>query len=251
MQQIYSQYTAEDQEVWQILFNRQIKDLPPIAASDYLQGLEDIQMKAEKIPDFTESNALLRDLTGWEMAAVGGIVEDKKFFDLLKSRKFPATTWLRKKSQLDYLEEPDMFHDVFGHVPLLTNSDFVGFLQAFSEMGQTWMNNHYATAMLSRIYWYTVEFGLMRENDQVKIYGAGIMSSSQETFHSLSDAPEQVDFSVDGILDTPFRNDIIQQKYFVIESLEQLYRSIPEFRSKIEERLKFQGISKFNLIKAR
>lgn len=238
MKQIYENYTPEDQEVWKILFDRQFPNLPQAATTEFLKGLQKINFTAERIPNFEQTNEILRGLTGWEIYAVPGIVEDGLFFDLMANRKFPATTWVRKMSQLDYLEEPDMFHDVFAHIPLLTNQAFVDFLQAISRFGQEWIDDEWAIHLLSRIYWFTIEFGLIRENGQVKIYGAGVLSSSGETKFSLSNEPEHFEYDVDQILDTPYRKDKMQERYFIIDSYEQLYQSIPEIKEKIELRLK-------------
>ncbi len=238
MKQIYENYTEEDQGVWKILFDRQFPNLPEAATAEFLKGLKKVNFTADRIPNFEETNKILRELTGWEIYAVPGIVEDDLFFDLMANKKFPATTWVRKMSQLDYLEEPDMFHDVFAHIPLLTNQAFVDFLQAISKFGQEWINDEWAIHLLSRIYWFTIEFGLIRENGELKIYGAGVLSSSGETQYSLGNEPEHHEYDVDHILDTTYRKDKMQDRYFIIDSYEQLYRSIPEIKEKIELRLK-------------
>lgn len=243
MKQIYENYTAEDQNVWKILFDRQFPNLPEAATGEFMKGLKKVNFTAEKIPNFEETNEILRGLTGWEIYAVPGIVEDDLFFDLMANRKFPATTWVRKMSQLDYLEEPDMFHDVFAHIPLLANQAFVDFLQAISKFGQEWIEDPWAIHLLSRIYWFTIEFGLIRENGELKIYGAGVLSSSGETAYSLSAEPEHHEYDVDHILDTAYRKDKMQDRYFIIDSYEQLYQSIPEIKEKIELRLKEKAAS--------
>lgn len=238
MKQHYENYTAEDQKVWKILFERQFPSLPKAATKQFLLGLDQVNFTGEAIPNFEETNKLLRDLTGWEIYAVPGIVEDALFFDLMANKKFPATTWVRKMSELDYLEEPDMFHDVFAHIPLLANQAFVDFLQAISKFGQEWIDDEWAIHLLSRIYWFTIEFGLIREDGEVKIYGAGVLSSSGETAYSLSDEPNHFEYDVDKILDTPYRKDNMQENYFIIDSYEQLFESLPEIKTKIEQRLK-------------
>ena len=172
--QVYENYTTEDQQVWKVLFDRQMERLPSKATSVFLEGMQRINFTRDRIPDFNETNEILRKLTGWEIIAVPGIVDDKLFFELMANRKFPATTWLRSMAQLDYLEEPDMFHDVFAHVPLLSNQHFVDFLQSLSLIGLRHHEDAYAIDLLSRIYWFTVEFGLILEKDELRIYGAGI-----------------------------------------------------------------------------
>ncbi len=238
MKQEYDKYTEEDQKVWKILFDRQMPSLPKAATAEFMTGVKRVDFTGERIPNFEETNRILKELTGWEIYAVPGIVADDLFFELMANKKFPATTWVRKMSELDYLEEPDMFHDVFAHIPLLANQAFVDFLQAISQFGKEWIDDEWAIHLLSRIYWFTIEFGLIRENGELRIYGAGILSSSGETKFSLSNEPEHFEFDVDQILDTPYRKDMMQNKYFIIDSYEQLYESLPVIKEKIELRLK-------------
>ena len=233
LRQQYENYTQEDFEVWKVLYLRQMENLPSRATREYLAGLDRINFTADKIPDFSETNPLLKAQTGWTLTEVPGIVEDELFFTWMANCKFPATTWLRKMKELDYLEEPDMFHDVFGHVPLLTNQPFVDFLQELSKIGLAYLGNAWAIELLSRIYWFTVEFGLIQENENLRIYGAGILSSAGETLYSLSNEPKQLTYDVEKILDTPYRKDVFQTTYFVIESYEQLYQSLPQIKELI------------------
>lgn len=235
MRQQYENYTDEDFQVWKILFERQIANLPEAATSEFMQGLDRIHFSADRIPNFEYANQHLNEITGWEVYAVPGIVDDERFFQLMANRQFPATTWLRKMEQLDYLEEPDMFHDVFGHIPLLTNQPFCYFLQSLSKLGLKYVGNDWAIHLLSRIYWFTVEFGLIRENGKLRIYGAGILSSAGETKFSLSNEPKHLDYNVEQILRTPYWKDRFQDKYFIIESYEQLYYSMPEIERLLEE----------------
>jgi len=226
LKQEYDKYTPEDYSVWKILFDRQISVLNNVASREYLNGIKSIGFRGEKIPDFSEVNTILGNSTGWSIVVVPGIISEPEFFKLLSQKKFPATTWLRKMSQLDYLEEPDMFHDVFGHMPLLTNTMFSDFFEAIGKIGVQHINHNKITAMLGRMYWFTVEFGLINENGKKKIYGAGIISSGGETKFSLSDEPQHLPFDAQVIMNTPFQNDKIQDKYFLIESFNQLCNSI-------------------------
>ena len=235
MRQIYGNYTQEDFEVWKLLYNRQIQNLPKAASRAHLDGLELVNFVADEIPHFEDTNAILQKATGWRLAVVPGIVPDYTFFELMSNKRFPATTWLRKMKELDYLEEPDMFHDVFAHVPLLTNQNFVDFLEALSHIGLQYVGNAYAIELLARIYWFTVEFGLIREPEGLRIYGAGILSSAGETRFSLSEEPPKYDFDVRTLAQTDFRKDVFQDRYFVIESYEQLYESVPEIKAVIAE----------------
>jgi phenylalanine-4-hydroxylase len=237
MKQIYSNYSQEDFEVWKILYDRQKDVFPSHASKAYLEGLRMANFETGIIPDFKETNGLLLTSTGWRLAVVPGIVPDYTFFELMANKRFPATTWLRKKSELDYLEEPDMFHDVFAHVPLLTNQPFVDFLEELSKIGLAYVDDPFAIELLSRVYWFTVEFGLIREEDGLRIYGAGILSSNGETKYSLSQEPKKYEFDVEHMLDTPYRKDVFQSQYFIIDSYEQLYHSIGTIRAILNEKV--------------
>ncbi len=237
MRQIYENYNDEDFEVWKILFDRQMKQFPTHASHAYREGLKIADFETGLIPDFKETNKILEETTGWQLAVVPGIVPDYTFFELMANKRFPATTWLRKMKELDYLEEPDMFHDVFAHVPLLTNQPFVDFLEALSKIGLRYVGNDHAIELLSRVYWFTVEFGLIQENEGLRIYGAGILSSAGETKFSLSEEPPKHAFSIEHMLETPYRKDMFQTEYFITESYEQLYDSIPEIEKLLKEKV--------------
>ncbi len=235
--QVHMNYTDEDRAVWKILFNRQKEQLQRYASGEYLEGLETIGFNADEIPSFEKINAILKQATGWELIAVPGIVDDRTFFGYMAERKFPATTWLRKMSELDYLEEPDMFHDVFAHVPLLANSHFADFLYEMSQISLDYIDNPLAIELLSRIYWYTVEFGLIRENGELRIYGAGILSSSGETRYCVGKEPMHFEFNAEHLLNAPYRKDVFQDRYFIIDSFEKLYRSMEEIPHILREKL--------------
>jgi phenylalanine-4-hydroxylase len=224
--QIYSNYTGQDFLVWKTLFERQMKILQPIVSEEYLRALEIVGFSAERIPDFSDVNKALSPLTGWGLEVVPNISPQKEFFEFLSQKKFTSTCWLRTMDQLDYLEEPDMFHDVFAHVPLLSNKAYVDFFKGISDIALKHIDDPKAIELLGRIYWFTIEFGLIRENDQLKIYGAGIISSKGETENCMSNKVIRSEFDVKTILNTSFRNDVIQGQYFVIESFEQLYNSL-------------------------
>ncbi|MFN8347821.1 MAG: phenylalanine 4-monooxygenase [Spirosomataceae bacterium] len=229
MKQSYQDYTAADRAVWRLLYERQMVQLPAIASRAYLEGIEKIGFAADHIPHFEkETNPKLRALTGWEVQAVPGLIPQKEFFELLSRHKFPAATWLRKPEQLDYLEEPDMFHDTFGHVPLLTNQAFCDFMGDLSRIALRWLQVPEAIVQIGRLYWYTVEFGLIQEAGQLKIYGGGILSSAGESHYCLDEAVPKLPFDVRTLLNTPYHIDRYQDHYFVIDSYEQLYRSAPD-----------------------
>ena len=227
MKQIYEYYTEEDQQVWDILYGRQFAELPDAACQDFLKGLTTVNFRAGEIPHFERANKILQEKTGWQLSVVPGIVPDDTFFGLMSERYFPATTWLRKMSELDYLEEPDMFHDVFAHVPLLVNKSFVDFLQRLSLKVLEYHEDKWAVELFSRVYWFTAEFGLIRENGALRIYGAGILSSKGETVYSLTDQVPKYPYNPEVIMRDPYRKDVFQDRYFVVESYEELFSSIP------------------------
>jgi|ERR1700749_158864 len=235
--QIYSNYTQQDFLVWKTLFNRQMKILNSIVSAEYLTALEVVKFTADKIPDFAEVNTLLMPITGWGLQVVPNISPQKEFFEFLSQQKFTATCWLRSMEQLDYLEEPDMFHDVFAHVPLLSNKAYVNFFKGISDIALKHIDNPRAIELLGKIYWFTIEFGLIKENNQLKIYGAGIISSKGETECCLSSKVVHQPFNVQTIFNTDFRTDILQEKYFVIDSFEQLYNSLPEIEILLKQNL--------------
>ncbi|AKM30579.1 phenylalanine 4-monooxygenase [Pandoraea faecigallinarum] len=217
------QYGAVDHAVWQQLYERQTAMLPGRVCDAFMEGIRALDMDASRVPEFERLNEKLMAATGWQVVAVPGLVPDEVFFDHLANRRFPATWWMRRPDQLDYLQEPDCFHDVFGHVPLLANPVFADFMQAYGKAG-TVAQSLGALPLLARLYWYTVEFGLMRDGDGLRIYGAGIVSSRGETEFSLtSREPNRIGFSLERVLRTQYRIDTFQQTYFVIDDFAQLF----------------------------
>ena len=243
MIQEYDKYLVEDHEVWSILYNRMMEILPSYSSKAYLDGIHDVGLERDRIPNFGECNAKLSKKTGWKIYVVPGLIDNKPFFEHLSHREFPSSTWLRKKSQLEYLEEPDMFHDIFGHVPLLANLHFANFLSELAGLALEHIENEWAVEILSRLYWYTVEFGLIKEGNGLKVYGAGILSSSGETQYSIdSDIPQRMPYDVKKIFQTPYIKDKFQEQYFVIDSYEQLYKSLPEIKTVLAQELKSVAI---------
>jgi phenylalanine-4-hydroxylase len=227
MIQEYEKYTEEDHKVWSILYAEQMQQLPAIAAKDYLNGIKKVKFEPKKIPRFEVINEALAEATGWCVYVVPGLIPNKPFFEHLSKKEFPATTWLRTMAQLKYLEEPDMFHDIFGHVPLLSEAFFADYLNGLSNIILKYVENPYAVELMARLYWYTVEFGLIREDNEVKIYGAGILSSTGESVFSVSNQATHLPFDVNHIMDTPYIKDKFQAQYFVIDSYKQLFDSLP------------------------
>ncbi|GAA4213818.1 phenylalanine 4-monooxygenase [Sphingomonas endophytica] len=215
-------YTAEEHATWDTLFARQIAMLPGRVTPEFMDGLDVLRLSKPGIPDFDELSERLMKATGWQVVAVPGLVPDDVFFDHLANRRFVSGNFIRRPDQLDYLQEPDVFHDVFGHVPLLANPVFADYMQAYGQGGQR------AAAMgaidrLSRLYWYTVEFGLVRAGDGLALYGAGIVSSRSESVFALDDAsPNRIGFDLKRVMRTRYRIDDFQQSYFVIDSFEEL-----------------------------
>ncbi len=226
--QDYAKYTTEDTEVWNILAERQIQNLQDKAHPEYLRCLHLLkdELNADEIPDFEKLNHKLLATHGWSITVVPGLIEVNQFFELLSQKKFSASTWLRKKSQLDYLEEPDMFHDVFGHIPLLMNKDFTDFAEKMGNLGVQYKHNQEIVKQLQRLYWFTIEFGLIEYEGETKLYGAGIMSSSGESDHIFNDEVEIRPYDIFSIIKQPFVTSEIQWIYYQIDSFRQLFDSI-------------------------
>ena len=226
--QDWAAYTPAEHAVWDTLFARQSKLLPGRVAQPFLDGLDVLRLSKPGIPDFEELNARLHKATGWTVVAVPGLVPDAVFFDHLANRRFVAGRFIRRADQLDYLEEPDIFHDVFGHVPLLAHPVFADYMQAYGQGGLRSMEFG-AIHKLARLYWYTVEFGLIREGGGLRLYGSGIVSSFGESRFALDDpSPNRLGFDLLRVMRTKYRIDDYQQAYFVIDSFDDLLRQTLE-----------------------
>lgn len=222
--QDWQHYNAEDHATWNTLFARQSQLLPGRASDAYLRGLDVLKLSKPGIPDFAELSERLMKLTGWQVVAVPGLVPDDVFFDHMANRRFVAGNFIRRPDQLDYLQEPDVFHDVFGHVPMLADPVFADYLEAYGRGGQRALGLD-ALKYLGRLYWYTVEFGLIRERDDLRIYGSGIVSSFAESRFALDDpSPNRIAFDIARVMRTEYRIDDFQQNYFVIPSFDELLR---------------------------
>jgi phenylalanine-4-hydroxylase len=220
--QRWSDYTAQDHAMWDTLFARQAEMLPGRVVAEFMGGLEILRMSKPGIPDFEELSERLMAATGWQMVAVPGLVPDEVFFEHLANRRFVAGRFIRTPDRLDYLQEPDVFHDVFGHVPLLANPVFANYMQAYGEGGLRAAGKG-VLDHLARLYWYTVEFGLIRSGSDLKIYGAGIVSSFGESLFALDDpSPNRIGFDLERVMRTRYKIDDYQQSYFVIDSFDKL-----------------------------
>ena len=236
--QNWAAYTDVEHETWNTLYARQMKILPGRACEAYMRGLDALDLNMGGIPDFEVMNPKLQALTGWTVVCVPGLVPDDVFFDHLANRRFVSGQFIRKPDQLDYLQEPDIFHDVFGHVPMLTDPDFAAYMEAYGKGGQRAASLGMLDK-LARLYWYTVEFGLMKEADGLRIYGAGIVSSATESVFSLEDAsPNRLGFDLERVMKTLYRIDDFQQVYFVIDSIEKLKEATLQDFGPLYERLK-------------
>jgi len=221
-------YSPREHQVWDELFARQSAMLAGRASAVFLKGLDNLRLSRAGIPDFEELSERLHRQTGWQVVAVPGLVPDAVFFEHLANRRFVAGRFIRRPDQLDYLQEPDVFHDVFGHVPLLSDPVFADYMQAYGQGGLRALNFH-ALEKLARLYWYTVEFGLIREQGSLRLYGAGIVSSFGESVFALDDSsPNRLQFDLERVMRTRYRIDDYQQSYFVIDSFEELLHQTAE-----------------------
>jgi phenylalanine-4-hydroxylase len=224
--QAWENYSSEEHALWATLYSRQIELIERYAAPEFLAGVRALAASPVQIPRFEDANRVLQASTGWRIVAVPGLIPEQTFFDHLAHRRFPVTVWIRRREELDYLVEPDVFHDFFGHVPLLTNPVFARFMQAYGEAGPKSIAIPGGLRMLARLYWYMVEFGLIRSRSGLRVYGAGILSSKGETVYSVeSPQPQRLRFDLLRVMRTEYRIDDFQQTYFVLDSVEQLFEA--------------------------
>ena len=217
-------YTPQEHAVWKTLFERQSKLLPGRACDEFVRGMQDLPIGPDQIPNFEQLSETLSQRTGWQIVAVPGLVPDDVFFEHLAHRRFPAGHFIRKPHELDYLEEPDVFHDVFGHVPMLMNPAIADYIQAYGEGGLR-AKRLGVLEKLARVYWYTVEFGLVKQPGGLRVYGAGIASSATETVFSVEDdSPNRVAFDLERVMRTNYRIDDFQESYFVLDNLNDLLK---------------------------
>lgn len=222
--QNWDAFCADEHAMWDTLFARQTAMLPGRAADAFMRGIDVLKLSRPGIPDYRELNARLMAATGWQIVAVPGLVPDEVFFDHLANRRFPSGNFIRTPDQLDYLQEPDVFHDVFGHVPMLADPIFADYMEAYGKGGLRSLGFG-ALDHLARLYWYTVEFGLIQQPDGLRIYGAGIVSSYAESIFALEDpSPNRIAFDLLRVMRTHYCIDDFQQNYFVISSIDQLLK---------------------------
>lgn len=223
--QNWSAYTVEEHAVWDLLYRRQMEVLPGRAADEFMDGLKALDLSRGGIPNLEKLSDELEAITGWRVVAVAGLVPDEVFFRHLANRRFPAGQFIRKRNELDYLEEPDIFHDVFGHVPMLTNPVFANYMEAYGKGGMRSLEWD-CLKNLAALYWYTVEFGLLQTDQGMRIYGAGIVSSKTESIFALEEtSPNRIKYDLERVMTTDYRIDDFQQTYFAIDSYKQLFET--------------------------
>lgn len=216
----YPEYPESDQETWRFLFKRQMQFLPGRVCNEYLQGAKKLQFNADRIPALKDLSSVFKKNTGWTIARVPGLIHEQDFFELLRRKVFPSTDYIRGKEELDYTPAPDLFHDMFGHMPLLTDESFASFYQMFGEAALN--AKGVQRKWLETFHWFTVEFGLINKSEGMRIYGAGIISSLGEIQHALSDEVTVLDFDVDKIINQEYDVWHLQPILFAIETFEQL-----------------------------
>jgi phenylalanine-4-hydroxylase len=216
-------YSNEENQIWHELITRQMPIVQGRACDEYMQGVKLLNLPNDRIPQCPEVSKILRETTGWALEPVPALIPFSQFFNLLAHRKFPAATFIRHREELDYLQEPDIFHEVFGHGPMLTNQAAADFTHTYGKLGLN--ATHEDQVMLAKLYWFTIEFGLIKTKHGLRAYGGGILSSKSETVYCLESAvPQRNPFEVMDVLRTPYRIDIIQPIYFVIDSFDVLFR---------------------------
>jgi phenylalanine-4-hydroxylase len=230
--QDYGAYTAENHRVWGILYERRMRELERNGSRVFLQGAEAIGLRPDRVPDLEEVNGRLDRLTGWNAVPVGGFIPARQFFQCLASRRFPTTVIVRPEEQLDYLPEPDIFHDVFGHVPLHADPVFADFLQGFGEVAAQARTEEELTEM-ARLFWFTVEFGLCREDGATKVYGSGLISSAGDAANALGPKCDRRPFSLEAVIRQPFEIDRFQDVLFVVDSFDQLFEATEEAKRRM------------------
>lgn len=233
--QRYDAYTPTDYRIWRLLTERQQQALKPVACQEYLDCLDALYpvISPNHPPRFSDLNRVLLEAHGWSIEVVKGFLPVDEFFTLLSKRRFCSSTWLRNENQLDYLEEPDMFHDIFGHIPLYLNEDYANFAQKLGALGVRYADDEEKITQLQRLYWFTIEFGVIRQAGELKVYGAGICSSPQETKHIYTNNAVVIKpFDLDAVMQQDFVIDKVQMLYFAIEDFASLFTAVDELETR-------------------
>lgn len=233
IEQDYGAYTSEQHAVWAELVGRVLPNVEKHAAREYLEGFQVIGLKPDRLPNLAEITRRLGPRTGWSSTPVSGFLPAPAFFEMLANRLFPTTTWLRSRESLEYTPEPDIFHDVFGHVPMHAHKVFGDFLEHYGRVCAG-ITDQMTLEKLGRLFWYTVEFGLIRQNGEVKVYGSGVISSQGECRNVISGGCHVRDFSLDEVLNTPVKVDELQKVLFAVSSFDQIYEAMHEAEQRVE-----------------
>lgn len=237
----YVNYDEGENVVWQSLFERQLKIIENRACSEFYTGVKALSLNGDAVPQLPDVSKVLTKLTGWQVVPVKALISFKEFFELLRVRKFPAATFIRRPEEMDYLKEPDIFHEIFGHCTMLTHKDFADFTHKIGEIGANMSKED--RVMLARLYWFTVEFGLIDTKDGLRIYGGGILSSKSETIYALeSGIPLREEFNLLNICRTPYRYDEMQKKYFIINSFAEVFKLVSTDLKSIFKKAKEIGL---------
>jgi phenylalanine-4-hydroxylase len=237
--QKWETYSEAEHGTWRTLFRRMEKILPGRACDEFISGLKALKLNDARIPNLERVSDDLEKMTGWRVVAVPSLVPDDIFFDHLANKRFPAGRFIRRQDQLDYIEEPDIFHDFRGHVPMLAHPVFADYMVAYGKGGQRALSEFGMLKQLARLYWYTVEFGLINNPGGMRIYGSGIVSSSAESVYALENpSPNRIAFQLERVMRTDYRIDDFQESYFVIESFDQLFKDTYQDFSTLYAKLK-------------
>jgi phenylalanine-4-hydroxylase len=234
IEQNYSAYTDEQHAIWAELVGRVLPELEKHASRAYLDGFEIIGLRRDRLPRLASISARLEPRTGWNSTPVSGFLPAPAFFEMLSARRFPTTTWIRSRKSLEYTPEPDIFHDVFGHVPMHAHKVFADFLERYGRVCAS-IEDEQVLERLGRLFWYTVEFGLIREDNEIKLYGSGLMSSHGECMSVVEGHCAVHDFSLDEVLETPVKVDEFQKVLFAISSFDQMYEAIDEAERRVKQ----------------
>jgi phenylalanine-4-hydroxylase len=238
--QDWEAYSPEEHAIWRVLYRRMDQLLPGRACEEFLAGMEAIGLTETQIPHVETLSDKLERRTGWRVVPVPSLVPDDVFFTHLAARRFPVGRFIRRPDQLDYIEEPDIFHDVFGHVPMLAHRVFADYMHSYGKGGLRALNEFHMLKNLARLYWYTVEFGLVQKPEGLRIYGSGIVSSHAESLFALdSPSPNRIAFDLERVMCTDYRIDDFQESYFVIDSFDALFRDTYEDFAPLYRRLRY------------
>lgn len=233
IEQDWKAYTAEQHAVWAELVSRRMPQLREHACAEYLDGFSQIGLQEDQLPDLKAVSARLAPRTGWASTPVSGFLPADAFFEMLAARKFPTTTWLRSRESMDYTPEPDIFHDVFGHVPMHAHPVFGDFLEHYGQICAAVIDRPEALERLGRLFWFTVEFGLIRQGGEIKVYGSGLISSHGECTRVLAGGCEVKDFDLDAVLNQQFQTSEMQPVLYAVESFEQIYEATKEAAARV------------------